>query len=103
MFTAERKKKEIGIRKVLGSSVFRIVYLLSGEFFKTVFVSLLVAFPISYILTRKWLDSFAYKIELSWWHFVGTGVLVLLVTGLTVGAQAIKAALANPTKSFKDE
>ncbi|HEY5745785.1 MAG TPA: ABC transporter permease [Chryseolinea sp.] len=103
VFTAERKKKEIGIRKVLGSSVLRIVYLLSGEFFKTVFVSLLIAFPISYILTRKWLDSFAYKIELTWWHFVGTGILVLLVTGLTVGAQAVKAALANPTKSLKDE
>jgi ABC-type antimicrobial peptide transport system permease subunit len=103
VFTAERKKKEIGIRKVLGSSVSRIVYLLTSEFFRTVFIAILIAFPVSYIIAQKWLDSFAYKIELTWWHFAGTGMLVLIVTGLTVGLQAVKAALANPAKSLKDE
>ena len=103
VFTAERKKKEIGIRKVLGSTVWRVVYLLTSEFFKTVFIAILIAFPVSYIIVRKWLDSFAYKIELTWWHFVGTGMLVLIVTGLTVGLQAVKAALTSPTKSLKDE
>src|SRR5689334_16078359 len=70
---------------------------------KTVFIAILIAFPISYIIARKWLDSFAYKIELTWWHFAGTGMLVLSVTALTVGLQAVKAALANPAKSLKDE
>jgi putative ABC transport system permease protein len=102
-FTAERRRKEIGIRKVLGSSVLSIVYLLSSEFFNTVLISILIAFPISYIMTKKWLDSFAYRIELEWWYFIGTGILVLLLTWLTVGIHATKAALANPTKSLKDE
>jgi ABC-type antimicrobial peptide transport system permease subunit len=102
-FTAERRRKEIGIRKVLGSSVLSIVYLLSSEFFSTVLLSILIAFPISYVMTKKWLDSFAYRIELEWWYFIGTGILVLLLTWLTVGIHATKAALANPTKSLKDE
>lgn len=102
-FTAERRRKEIGIRKVLGSSVLSIVYLLSSEFFNTVLLSILIAFPISYIMTKKWLDSFAYRIELEWWYFIGTGILVLLLTWLTVGIHATKAALGNPTKSLKDE
>jgi len=102
-FTAEKRRKEIGVRKVLGSSVLSIVYLLSSEFFSTVLISILIAFPISYVITKKWLDSFAYRIELEWWYFIGTGILVLLLTWLTVGIHATKAALANPTKSLKDE
>ncbi len=102
-FTAERRRKEVGIRKVAGSGVWRIVYLLSGEFSKPVLLAIGIAFPLSYILTRNWLDSFVYRIELEWGYFIGTGILVLVVTWLTVGTHAVKAALLNPVKALKEE
>lgn len=102
-FTTERRKKEIGIRKVLGSSVWRVAQLLSLEFLQTIMLSVLIAFPVGYLLVKNWLDSFAYRIELQWWYFLGTGVLVLTITMLTVGLQAIKAALTNPTQSLRNE
>jgi ABC-type antimicrobial peptide transport system permease subunit len=102
-FTAERRFKEIGIRKVLGSSVFGIVWLLSSDFTKIVFVSILIALPISYFITKHWLDSFAFKIELKWWYFIGAGLTSLLIAWLTVGTQAIKAARINPTQCLHNE
>jgi ABC-type antimicrobial peptide transport system permease subunit len=102
-FTAERRRKEIGIRKVLGSSEFQIVYLLSGDFTKLVFVSILLAIPLSYLLTQQWLDNFAYKIPLEWWYFTGAGLAALCIAWFTVGMQAVKASRVNPTHCLKDE
>jgi ABC-type antimicrobial peptide transport system permease subunit len=102
-FTAERRIKEIGIRKVLGSSALNIVYLLSADFTKIVLIAIVIALPASYILSTFWLNSFAYKIPLSWWYFVSGGCIALLISWLTVGVQAIKAAYVNPAKCLRDE
>ncbi|MBT1704124.1 ABC transporter permease [Fulvivirgaceae bacterium PWU20] len=102
-FTAERRLKEIGIRKVLGSSEFGIISLLSGDFTKIVFMAIVIALPLSYFLTQTWLDDFAFKIDLEWWYFSFAGIMALLIAWLTVGAQAFKAARINPVKCLKDE
>lgn len=102
-FTAERRMKEIGIRKVLGSSNFGIIYLLSGDFTKMVIAAVFIALPISYFATRHWLDTFAFKIELQWWYFISAAFISLCIAWITVGTQAIKAAKANPVKCLKDE
>ncbi|MEB2776345.1 FtsX-like permease family protein [Algoriphagus sp. D3-2-R+10] len=102
-FTAERRIKEIGIRKVLGASEWKIMELLSGDFAKMVLVAIFIALPLSYYLTSNWLDGFAYKIDLRWWYFVGAGALTMLIALLTVSFQSIKAALMNPVKSLKSE
>lgn len=102
-FTTERRTKEIGVRKVLGSSVTGIVYLLSVDFTRIVLISIIIALPLSYFIAKQWLDSFAFKISLEWWYFVGSGLLALFIAWLTVGAQAIKAARVNPVKCLKDE
>ncbi len=102
-FTAERRIKEIGIRKILGLSEIGIVYLLSNEFTKIVLTAIVIALPISYFIAAQWLGSFAFKIELQWWYFTGAGFLALIIAWLTVGSQAIKAARANPVKSLRSE
>jgi predicted permease len=102
-FTAERRVKEIGIRKVMGSSVLSIVYLLSSDFTKTVFISILIALPISYFITSQWLKNFAYQIPLDWWYFILAGLIALGISWLTVGTQALKAASINPVKCLRDE
>jgi ABC-type antimicrobial peptide transport system permease subunit len=102
-FTAERRRKEIGIRKVLGSTEMGIVYLLSGEFTKMVLVAVVIALPLSYLLTKQWLDNFAFSIDLEWWYFVGAGLAALLISWLTVGTQAIKASRINPIHTLRDE
>ena len=102
-FTAERKRKEIGIRKVLGSSSAGIIYLLSSDFTKLVFASITIALPISYLIIKNWLDSFAYRINLGPWYFIAAAAAALLITWLTVGIQAVKAAAANPVKSLRYE
>lgn len=102
-FTAERRIKEIGIRKVLGSSEFSIVYLLSYEFSKMVVLSTVIALPVSYLLVNQWLDNFAYRIPLHWWYFAGAGLLALIIAWLTVGSQAIRAARVNPVHCLKEQ
>ncbi|HEY9045364.1 MAG TPA: ABC transporter permease, partial [Ohtaekwangia sp.] len=102
-FTAERRKKEMGIRKILGSSEINIVYLISGDFTRIVFVSIIVALPLSFLAMRYWLSDFVYKISLEWWFFAGAGILALLISWLTVGTQAIRAAKVNPTQCLKEE
>jgi putative ABC transport system permease protein len=102
-FTAERRLKEIGIRKVLGSSSFGIVYLLSSDFTKVVIVSIAIALPVSYFVTEQWLASFAFRITLQWWYFAGAGLVAISIAWLTVGTQAVKAAMANPAQCLKDE
>jgi ABC-type antimicrobial peptide transport system permease subunit len=102
-FTAERRRKEIGIRKVLGSDELGIVRLLTGEFIKLVFVSVLIALPLGYLLTSTWLSNFAFSIVLKWWYFALAGALALLIAWITVGTQAIKAARMNPVQTLREE
>lgn len=97
------RTKEIGIRKILGASAGRIVALLSINFVLLVLVANLIAWPVAYVAVNKWLQNFAYRIELSWWMFALAGGLALLVALLTVSSQAVKAALANPVDSLRSE
>ncbi len=102
-FTAERRLKEIGIRKVLGLSEFGIMRLLSNDFTKMVLLAILIALPLSYFIAKHWLNGFAYRIDLEWWSFVGAGLSALIIAWATVGMQALKVAKANPIKSLKIE
>lgn len=102
-YAAERRKKEIGIRKVLGASVEGIVLLLSKEFVKLVVVALLIASPLAWYAMNSWLEDFAYRIDLEWWIFALAGVLAILIALLTVSFQSIKAALMNPVKYLRSE
>ena len=102
-FTAERRLKEIGIRKVMGASEFGIIYLLSAEFTRIVLIANVIALPSAYFLSRYWLADFAFRIELEWWFFVAAGIAALTIAWLTVGSQAYKAARVNPTKCLRDE
>ncbi|MBD0258224.1 MAG: ABC transporter permease [Cytophagales bacterium] len=102
-FTAQRRRKEISIRKVLGASQAGIALLLSGEFTRLVLVAVVIALPISYGLARKWLDSFAYRIDLAWWYFAAAGLLAVVIAWLTVVGQAANAARANPVKALNQE
>ncbi len=100
-FIAEQRKKEIGIRKVQGASIKSIVQLVSKEFMILVIVSNVIAWPIAYFFMKKWLISFAYRIDISVWTFIGSGLLALLIAMLTVSIQSVKAALANPVNSLE--
>jgi ABC-type antimicrobial peptide transport system permease subunit len=102
-FMAAKRKKEIGIRKVLGASLFSVWRLLSGEFVALIFISLLISIPIAYYCMSNWLLNYQYRTEVSWWIFVIAGAGVVIVTLLTVSFQAIKAAVANPVKSLRSE
>ena len=102
-YTAEQRTKEIGIRKVLGASVTQVTQMLSKEFLKLVLIASLIAFPAAWWAMNKWLQSFAYRINISWWVFVVAGFTALLIALLTVSFQAIKAAIANPVKSLRTE
>lgn len=103
VLSAEKRTKEIGIRKVLGASVASVVNILSVDFLKLVAISMLIAMPVAWLIANKWLQNYPYRIELSWWMFAAAGVLVLLVALTTVIFQAIKAAIANPVKSLRTE
>jgi putative ABC transport system permease protein len=102
-FSAEQRTKEIGVRKVLGASVKGIVALLSKDFLKLVAISVVVASPVAWWVMHKWLQDFAYRINISWMVFLITTVLALLIAMITISFQAIRAALANPVKSLRTE
>lgn len=102
-FTAERRQKEIGIRKALGSTDLGIVYLLSSDFTKIVGLAILISLPVSYLLVKQWLDNFQYKIPLEWWYFVGSGLLALVIAWITVASQASRASRVNPVDCLKTE
>ena len=102
-YTAERRKKEVGIRKVLGASTQGIVLLLSKDFVKLVIVALLVASPVGWYFMNKWLEHFAYRINIAWWIFAIAAAVAIGIALITVSFQAVKAALANPVKSLRSE
>lgn len=102
-FTAQRRQKEIGIRKVVGAPVGQIAVMLSVEFLRLVFIAILIAFPVSWWAMRAWLQGFAYRIDIGTTVFVVAAVTVMLITVLTIGFQAIRAALANPVKTLRSE
>ena len=102
-FMAEQRIKEIGVRKVLGASIFGLWRLMSKEFVMLVTIALLVAIPVAYNFMNSWLQHYTYRTSLSWWIFGITALGALLITLLTVSYQSIKAALANPVKSLGSE
>ena len=102
-FTAERRTKEIGIRKVLGASAASIVALLSKEFLRLVGLAFLIAAPVAALVMSRWLRDFAYRISIGWWVFVLAALLAIAITMLTVGFRAVRAALANPADSLRTE
>ncbi len=102
-YAAEQRIKEIGIRKVLGATVSNIVSMLSKDFLKLVIISAIIAFPIAWWMMNKWLQDFAYRINISWWVFALAGIIAMAVALVTVCFQAIKAALMNPVKSLRTE
>ncbi|MGB5553546.1 MAG: FtsX-like permease family protein, partial [Flavobacteriaceae bacterium] len=102
-FMAEQRKKEIGVRKVLGASVLNITRMLSKDFVKLVLIALLIAFPLAFWLSDNWLQGFAYRINISWGVFAIAGLAALAIALFTVSFQAIKAAVANPVKSLRTE
>ncbi|MNN77590.1 FtsX-like permease family protein [compost metagenome] len=103
IFTANQRRKEIGIRKVIGASVPGITGMLSAEFIKLVLIAIVISSPIAWWAMYKWLENFAYRIEIQWWMFAVAGLLAVLIALLTVSSQAIKAAVANPVDSLREE
>jgi putative ABC transport system permease protein len=102
-FTAERRTKEIGIRKVLGAGVMRLAGLLSGEFLKLIAISSLLAFPVAWYTMHSWLQNYAYHITISWWVFVLAGAASILIALITISFQTIRAAIVNPIRSLRSE
>ena len=102
-YAAEQRIKEIGVRKVLGASISEIVAMISKDFIKLVLIAFVIAFPVAWWMMNKWLQSFAYRINISWWVFALAGVLTIAIALITVSFQAIKAAMANPVTSLRSE
>lgn len=103
IFMSEQRKKEIGIRKVVGASVSEIVMLLSKDFLLLVIIAIVIATPVAMWAIYKWLEDFAYRITIGWWLFAAAGLLAVLIALFTISFQAIKAAVANPVKSLRTE
>jgi len=102
-YTAERRIREIGIRKVLGASITNLVTLLSKEFLLLVIISCLIAFPIAWYFMFKWLENYQYRVDIHWWMFALPAIIALMIALITVSFQAVKAALTNPVKSLRTE
>jgi len=102
-YSTLQRRREIGIRKILGASAFKIVHLLSADFLKLVAIAIIIATPIAWYGMHNWLKDFAYRIEIPWWIFLAAGVLAIGIALATISFQAIKAAIANPVKSLRTE
>lgn len=102
-YTAERRTKEISIRKILGASVTGLAGLLSADFLKLVLIAIVIALPLSWFIMHKWLEDYSYRIDMQWWMFALAGFAALVIALLTVSFQAIRAALSNPVKNIRTE
>jgi ABC-type antimicrobial peptide transport system permease subunit len=102
-FLAEQRRREIGVRKVLGASVFGIMYLLSTGFTRLVLIAIVIAIPLSWYLINNWLESYAYHININWLIFVLASIIALLIAWVTVSYESLKAALSNPVRSLRSE
>ena len=102
-YTAQVRTREIGVRKVLGAGIAGIIRLLATDFVKLVFVAILIAVPVAWYVMDRWLQDFAYKINIGWTVFAIAGCLAMLVAIVTISFQSIKAAVANPVKSLRTE
>ncbi|MEL6945379.1 MAG: FtsX-like permease family protein, partial [Bacteroidota bacterium] len=103
LFTAERRQKEISIRKVLGASISNIVGLLSKDFLRLIIVALIIAIPVAYYSMQQWLSNFAYHVEIKWWVFALAGISTICIAVLTISFQSVRAALVNPVESLRGE
>jgi putative ABC transport system permease protein len=103
VFMAERKTKEIGIRKVFGATAMNIIFNFLGKFVKWVILANIIAWPVAYFFTNRWLQNFAYRINITIWIFILAGISALVITMITVGYQAVKIAIATPIKALKHE
>jgi putative ABC transport system permease protein len=103
IFITEQRRKEIGIRKVLGASTTKVIATISKQFVFWILIANLVAWPVAYITLQQWLQNFAYHIQPAWWMFGGAGAITLLIALITISSQSIKAAMANPVKSLRTE
>jgi ABC-type antimicrobial peptide transport system permease subunit len=102
-FMAVQRIKEVGIRKVLGATAGNIVYLFSKEFIILISIAFLIATPLAWYFMNKWLQDYAYRINISWWLFAAGGLAAIIIALVTISFQAIKAAIANPVKSLRTE
>jgi putative ABC transport system permease protein len=98
-----QRTKEVGIRKVLGASTKSVVYILSKDFLALVLISFVLAVPVTWWIMHSWLQDFAYRISIGWWVFIAAGLLAILIALITISFQAVKAAIANPVKSLRNE
>ena len=98
-----QRTKEIGVRKVLGASLQSILILLSRDFLKLVFISLLLAIPVGWVVMNRWLQDYAYRITIGWWVFAVAGTVALFIAIVTICIQVLKAAAKNPVKSLRTE
>lgn len=103
IYAAQQRVKEIGIRKVLGASVGNIVIMLSKDFLKLVLIAAIIAIPVAWLFMHKWLEDFAYRINISWWVFVLSAMAAVVIAMATIGLQVVKVAVANPVKSLRTE
>ncbi len=102
-YAAEQRTKEIGIRKVLGASITTIAAMLSLDFIKLVFIAILISLPAGWFLMNKWLQDFAYRVNIQWWILPLAGFTAILIAIITISFQSIKAALSNPVNSLRSE
>ena len=102
-FAAQQRVKEIGVRKVLGASVFNVVTLLSKDFLMLVIIALVLAVPVAWYVMNEWLKDFAYRINIQWWIFLVAAIIAIIIAFITISTQAIKAAVSNPVKSLRTE
>jgi ABC-type antimicrobial peptide transport system permease subunit len=103
IYTTNHRTKEIGVRKVLGASVAQIVSILSRDFVKLVAIAFIIATPLAWWALQNWLDNFAYRTTMSWWVFVVSGLGMIAIALITLSAQTIRAAMANPVNSLRSE
>jgi putative ABC transport system permease protein len=103
LLVVAQRRKEIGIRKVVGATVSNITLLLTKDFIKLVFIAFVIAAPIAYLFSLKWLENYTYRIDLSMWLFVQAGILALIIAIATISIKTIAAAISNPVNSIKTE